>query len=101
MESQMKYFGESWRAPVCKEQVPTPIGELCLFCDESIADGDHGLFANETQPVHRECFIRQVSGSVGHQKGMCSCYGGNEDDPEGMTKRQAAIAACKLWESRL
>jgi hypothetical protein len=32
-------------------------------------------------------------GSVGHQKGTCSCHGGTEEDPPEMTKRQAAVAA--------
>lgn len=43
---------------------------------------------------HRECLLRGVIGSVGHQEGKCSCYGGTEEDPPGMTKREAATAAC-------
>ena len=39
-----------------------------------------------------------VVGSVGHQLGRCSCFGGDEDDPPGMTVREAALAAVDLYE---
>ncbi|MEI6196534.1 MAG: helix-turn-helix domain-containing protein [Verrucomicrobiota bacterium] len=37
--------------------------------------------------------MRSIAGSVGHQNQRCSCFGGTEDDPPGLTVRQAAQAA--------
>jgi len=43
---------------------------------------------------HRECLMRNILGSVGHQRGECSCCGGEgPGDPPDMTKREAAKAA--------
>lgn len=102
----------------------TPVGELCLHCDEPIEAGDSGslmpltelaegpleegakpgtrLFAGRIVPVHRECEIRQIAGSVGHQRGLCTCDGGpgTMDDPPGLTLRQAAVAAEREWLRR-
>jgi hypothetical protein len=47
---------------------------------------------------HRECAVRDVVGSLGHLRRQCSCFGGTEEDPPGMTKREAARVACELWE---
>lgn len=46
-------------------------------------------------PVHGECFLRAfIVGPVAHVLGQCACYGGHQQgDPEGMTKREAAVAA--------
>jgi hypothetical protein len=38
-----------------------------------------------------------IIGSVGYQNHTCSCYGGNQEDPEGMTVRKAAKAAAELF----
>ena len=46
---------------------------------------------------HQPCFFRSVIGSVGHLLGRCSCFGGDVEDPDGMTKRQAARAAYETW----
>lgn len=46
---------------------------------------------------HVECGLRMIFGSVGHQLHKCGCYGGDEDDPEGMTRREAAAAAVRLY----
>lgn len=80
--------------------VPTPVGEPCLYCGEVIAVDDSGVImafidAEGTREVveHRECFLRHVLGSVGHQRQRCACYGGNEEDPPGLSKREAAKAA--------
>jgi hypothetical protein len=48
-------------------------------------------------PYHIECYIRLTVGSLAHQQRKCSCYGGTEHDPPGMTLRQAAIAAFEYW----
>ena len=45
---------------------------------------------------HIECMARIVLGSVGHQLQRCHCYGGTEEDPPGMSVREAAKAAYDL-----
>ena len=70
--------------------------KTCTFCDEPILETDlaaQGL--NFT--AHVECEFRQVAGSVGHQMKRCTCYGGTEEDPVGMTPREAARAAYDLF----
>jgi hypothetical protein len=81
--------------------VATPVGVPCQRCEEPIEVGDFGLVMPHVEaagtarmaPHHRECFLRSVFGSVGHQRKKCSCFGGTEEDPPEMTKREAAIAA--------
>lgn len=113
------YFGPEWRRLDWEAQVDTPVGELCGFCEEAIAEGQAGtyqsfmtmipnsddssgqpqLFAT-SRPVHYECQMRQVIGSLAHVQGTCSCKipGSNELDPPGMTRRQAALAAVLAWQ---
>lgn len=87
----------------------TPLGQPCTWCGELIVNGDRGFITNALDvvghlkrvPIHRECELRSVIGSVGHQLGKCRCYvvapAPAMDDPEGMTKRQAALAAFELF----
>ena len=95
----MKWFGPSWGAAICQEEehIDVPIGCWCGHCEEEVAAGDRGVCVANGEgfeaPMHLECFMRGVVGSVGHQKGLCSCYGGDEEDPPGVTVRQAAKAA--------
>lgn len=74
----------------------------CYHCDEDIGPDDrtedrYALDASrmgvEVVQVHWECDARAVIGSVGHIRKQCPCYGGTEEDPPGMTKREAAKAA--------
>ena len=63
----------------------------CLWCDELVAPGDltHALLPS----FHFACALRASIGSIGHIQKKCSCYvkeGPTEDDPPGLTKRQAA-----------
>jgi len=95
-----RYFGPASRQKQSEIQIETPIGCLCMICEEQIAQGDMGTVNSAGQITHYECEMRAVIGSVGHQLGRCSCFGGKEEDPEGMTRRQAAIAATRLWERR-
>jgi hypothetical protein len=113
----MQWFGEPWpsetaRAPVCEDdtlRIPTPVGETCLWCDETIVDGDRG----ELMPVmrslegpaevaygHIECQFRQVMGGPAHlDGGHCRHCGGPEDpeDPDlGLSAREAALV---VWEA--
>lgn len=99
----MKAFGDmNWAFEL--DRTETPVGEPCLYCKELIVEGDVGVtmpFGNnegeiDIVPQHKECLLRAIFGSVGHQKKTCSCFGGNEEDPKGMTKREAAKAAAVL-----
>lgn len=124
----MSWFGESWGAPCCEEEhVPTPVGEACVLCDEPIEAGDRGfispfredggmvlmfgadgvarLAADQdayVDPRHAECQLRMVLGSVGHIEGRCTCVLGDagEEDPPGLTAREAAIAAVAAYERK-
>jgi hypothetical protein len=95
----LRTFGRRWMPG--SKLVETPVGRGCLHCKERVAEGDEGMlmpYVGEDGvviivPVHRECFLRSVFGSVGHQQGKCSCHGGTETDPPGVTKRDAAWQA--------
>ncbi len=90
------------------ERVPTPIGEPCTWCGEPIAAHDTGVLirhvsASGTQekPRHEECNARIVLGSVGHQKGLCSCYGGSQEDDPSLSMRENAHAALAYYSQHL
>ena len=53
-----------------------------------------------TVHYHRECHMRQITGSLAHIERRCGCYvpGATDTDPPEMTKRQAAKAAVAAWE---
>ncbi len=78
---------------------------LCFRCREPVLPGEEAAQGiNEYTPDgvikhtwHEECAIRSVVGSVGHLRGQCSCRGGTEEDPPGLTVRQAARAAMAEW----
>jgi hypothetical protein len=87
------------------ERVPTPVGRPCGWCLEPIGEKDEGLLvdpgdAEDAAPVpwHRDCYMRQVMGSLGHMMQECSCFGGNRGDPAGVSKREAATIAVQFWE---
>lgn len=76
-----------------------PLYPECPHCGESILPWDEQAAINNGElPIHRECLLRSLIGSVGHQLRRCSCFGGDEDDPPGMTAREAARAAAELFE---
>lgn len=92
-EPQVRYFGPPALRKPDELQVPAPLGQPCLLCGEAIEAGDTGTINLSGQVTHYECGMRMAVGSIGHQKRCCSCYGGSEEDPPGMTFRQAAVAA--------
>ena len=98
----MRWFGTSWGAPLNEDcpQVPVPVGAMCLWCSEIVAEHETGVIYSNGPVAHFECFLRQTYGSVGHQRGLCSCNGGpgTMNDPPDMTKRQAARAAVYEFE---
>lgn len=68
----MKWFGESWGAPVNKtnDQVDPPLGLFCAVCSDSIKKGERGLllpFSGGPDdppdlPYHLKCFLGSVVG---------------------------------------
>lgn len=67
----VKWFGESWGAPICDphDHRPTPVGETCPYCDAVIDDRAQGLliFHLEAQgaterPWHIDCFMLTIVG---------------------------------------
>jgi hypothetical protein len=78
----------------------------CAWCDEPFRVGDQirsipsDPSLGGLQLFHLECLTRMTAGSVGHQNKRCHCFGGTEEDPEGMSKREAAIAAHALFTCR-
>lgn len=96
----MKWFGVSWNSHLNADtpHVAPPIGELCSYCGEAIFANDSGVIYANGPAAHRNCFVRSTAGSVAHIQKRCSCYvlGSKENDPPGMTKRQAADAAAAL-----
>jgi hypothetical protein len=96
----IKYFGPAKFRKDYEEQIEVPLGRTCILCREPILEGDIGTINGADQVSHYECTMRGVVGSVGHQMGRCKCFNGTEEDPPGMTRREAAIAACRLWDER-
>ena len=99
------WFGEPWPSGICYDEdgrlitemrKPFPGGEKCLYCDEVLdeAAGDNG----QAMPfgradgsasiihVHKECMMREVTGSV-------ACLEGHHHRETGLTRRQEALAA--------
>jgi hypothetical protein len=89
------------------ETCPTPVGEPCAHCTEPIKPEDVGfmmwhmsLEGTGYRPWHRACHLRTIIGSADcqtrgpHVRGTCT------DVPEGMTKRQAAEEAVRVFEQR-
>lgn len=104
----MYWFGESWGASVCtpERQVDNPAihdtESTCAWCTEGMDVVDTGFVlpiydSNESAVYHRNCYLRSVIGSVSHQRGQCSCFGGEEEDFGNLTLRQAADAAVELF----
>jgi hypothetical protein len=74
--------------------------DVCGFCEEPIGPGEQAPGMGE--PMHNECQIRLIIGSVAHIERRCGCYvaGSTASDPPHMTLRQAARAAVVLHNAR-
>lgn len=98
----MRFGRKEWVGE--EPRADTPVGERCMSCDDPIAAGDDGEMrfrvSEDMQPSihpeHKECMLRRVFGSVGHQFKKCCCYGGDYEDPPGLTKHEAALCAMGL-----
>lgn len=72
---------------------------VCIWCGEPVHPEEQARdFSN---PIHYECGVRSIVGSVGHIHGRCSCFekdpAKQEDDPPGLTTREAARVATVLF----
>ncbi len=97
MSETLQWFGPNWGAQVntdCPE-CPVPLGEKCIYCEEGFEATDPGVRTCDGSPFHRDCFTRTIVGSLGHLQGTCSCYGGNTEDPPGVSRREAARQAAE------
>lgn len=98
-EPGIAYFG-AWTAPMLQgaEQVPTPVGELCGYCEEEVRPGQCGVIRSGVVE-HYECQLRRVIGGINHQRGTCRCCGGSDEpDPEWATWREGALIAVAYYE---
>lgn len=102
-------FPRRWASSACDglEEVGTPVGVPCMLCVEPLELGARGFVQDcvrldrigemvvTREPVHRECQLRAVVGSLGHLLRVCHCYGGPMEDPPSLTAHQAALA---VWD---
>lgn len=88
---QAGVFGD-WTAPITDglRQVPTPVGELCVYCVEAIEQGDHGAIM-AIGPHHKECAYREVIGGIGHYVSHDRYCLGELGTDAGLTRRQSAL----------
>lgn len=65
----MKWFGESWGAPICdaSNQAPVPVGEACPYCTLSFKETDSGVILpylhddkQDELAWHLECFWKEL-----------------------------------------
>ena len=102
----MKWFGAASFAAACDESphVATPVGELCGWCEEPIAVDDDGYLIPHVGdgvrevPYHKECNLRMVVGSVGHQCGECTCKGQEDQSEWNISRREAALRTWIFWQ---
>lgn len=83
----------------------TATTHTCDWCDEPIVEGDRyqrirhvGTPGKDWAYFHFECLMRSIVGSVAHQTGRCSCYGGTGEDNPKLTIHQAAWDAFNHWK---
>jgi hypothetical protein len=72
----------------------------CVYCGECCHETDpdtHVLLTDCRRILHYACHVRLTAGSIGHQTGRCPCFGGDEEDPPGISIRQAALIAWGYW----
>jgi len=76
----------------------------CGHCEELIGNEEPAMTGgiDGPAPFHVDCLKRLLIGSVAHVERRCSCFvaGSDENDPPGMTRREAAREAVAAWEAR-
>ena len=91
-------FGE-WDAPMTDDDIPipTPVGNVCVWCEEPIQEGDNGRIAPNGYTEHRECALRNVLGGIGHHVDHERyCRGVGPD--AGLSRRASSIMVWNLWQ---
>jgi hypothetical protein len=96
-EPRILYFGPPALRKEYEHQVATPAGTPCILCREAVQANDIGTIEHG-QVAHYECRLRLAVGSLGHQRRRCACFGGTEEDPPGLSFRQAAVAAALYFQ---
>jgi hypothetical protein len=96
-EGQSGFFGQRWDAAIVDEAVPvpTPVGELCMYCREAVQEGDQGTINAGGWIGHRECGLRNVLGGIGHLVDHLRYCKGDLGPDAGLTRRQSALL---VWE---
>ena len=69
---------------------------ICIRCEEIILPHEVMPDFKECRE-HWECMMRSIAGSVAHQQGRCSCYGGMGEDDENLSARENARAAARYY----
>lgn len=102
----LRWFGRAFDSPMYEgmPEVPAPIGEPCLMCQEPILEGEPGVTMPHVlsrdgagehrlviKPQHIECHIRSIVGGLDHQAGTCFCVTGEHAPDSGLTYRQESI----------
>jgi hypothetical protein len=77
----------------------------CPHCREPLPPEGARLFPSllpeSMRAYHHECLIRLVAGSVAHQRGECSCFGGaGEDNPALSERENARLALAEFEQTR-
>jgi hypothetical protein len=82
---------------------------LCDHCGEPITPEEMFWLSREELrtakmlgrgvSMHQECSFRAVCGSAAHLLKECSCYGGDQHDPPGLSRRDAARLALETYRT--
>lgn len=109
-------------------RVDPPVGRLCRWCTEPIAETDRGLIQSvyrrvaarsglwswlrgwrrrsgrewypATEPIHAECAVREALGGIAHQRGQCRCFGQTESPYPGTPREEALEVVAFVNEQR-
>ncbi len=98
---ELGWFGIAWKEGFRGDlEIAHPGRVRCGHCGEEVGPYDSGLRYPDGDYAHRDCHLRCILGSVAHIERRCGCFVpcSTEDDPAGLTKRQAAAAAVACWE---
>jgi hypothetical protein len=79
------------------------ISRNCTHCHELCNDNDpdgHPINNNCNKIIHVACLVHLLAGTVGHQRGECQCFGGDAEDPPGISVRDSGLAAWEFWRNR-
>jgi hypothetical protein len=89
-------FG-TWNAPITDDDVPiaTPVGSVCVWCQESVKEGDNGRISPTGSTEHRECCLRNAMGGIGHLVDHDRYCRGELGTDAGLSRRASSLL---VWE---